>query len=552
MRKTKQKRKKKNIFSTKASEEVRELERYIKEFSTFLPLPVCLINGNKVIIEANHALLEFSGYKENEIMGQKIDILFANNRKISNFLKKLFKEKKVLNREIDFLDKKEGVIAINLFASPRKNYQNKIVGYFLAMSDINELKRLQNNLTEKVHERTAELQKTHDALLQTLEEVNVAKAEIEKEERRTGAILSNFLDPVIVVDNDHKIIFLNPVAEKVFGLREDILGKTIVSKNNKFSFSDFGKIINQDFEVQEIEVDKSKNPIVEEVIIYSGKKEKDKISPFSVHSPGDKKESVVYKVLTAPVHDEKNIGFGKMKVFYDLTREKMIDRMKTEFVSVAAHQLRTPLSAIKWAIKMIMDGDVGEITEEQKEVLMKGYISNERVIGLINDMLNVSKIEEGRFGYTFKIGNINELLNKILKDYKEEINNKNIKITTKRPKNIPQISFDREKMELALKNIMANSIRYTPEGGKIEINLRVNNNLKLIVKDNGVGIPKGEQEKLFTKFFRGENVVRMQTEGSGLGLFIVKNIIEKHNGKIEINSEEGRGTIVEITLPVSK
>jgi len=542
----------KKILLKRASEDVRELERYIKEFSTFLPLPVCLINSSKVIIDVNSAFLKLSGYLESEIMGQKIEKMFAKNKIISAFLKKLFKEKKILKKEVEFLDKNNQISIVNLFASPRKNHQNKIVGYFLAMSNIDELKKLQNNLEGKVKERTEELQKTHDALLQTLEEVNIAKAEIEKEQKRTGAILSNFLDPVVVVDNNNKIIFLNPAAEKIFGSAKEALGKNLKSKSKRFSFQDFQEIINQKFEVREIELDKHHNPVVEEVIIYSNEEKNEEESPFSADLSKKGKESIVYKVLTATVCDEKNICFGRMKLFYDLTREKMIDKMKTEFISIAAHQLRTPLSATKWAIKMVVDGDMGNITEIQKDILMKGYISNERVIGLINDMLYVSKIEEGRFGYTFGVGDISEVLDKIFNESKEDIKNKSINLKIKKPNIIPKISLDKEKMELAIRNIFENSIRYTPENGKIEAIVKLNKNLKLIIKDNGVGIPKDNQKKLFTKFFRGENVVRMQTEGSGLGLFIVKNIIEKHGGKIEIKSEEGNGTEVIITLPLIK
>jgi len=546
------KKRDKKISFKRASEDVRELERYIKEFSTFLPLPVCLINSSKVIIDVNSAFLEFSSYLEGEIMGQKVEKLFAKNKIINIFLKKLFKEKKILRKEIEFLNKNNESFIVNLFASPRKNYQNKIVGYFLAVSDIDELKKLQNNLEGKVKERTKELQKTHDALLQTLEEVNVAKAEIEKEQRRTGAILSNFLDPVVVVDNDYKIIFLNPASEKIFGPAKETLGKKLKSKNKRFSFQDFQGIVNQKFDVREVELDKNQHPAVEEVIIYSDE-EKEEESPFSASLSKKEKENIVYKVLTATVCDEKNICFGRMKLFYDLTREKMIDKMKTEFISIAAHQLRTPLSATKWAIRMVVDGDVGEVTENQKEILMKGYISNERVIGLINDMLYVSKIEEGRFGYVFGIGDIGEILDKIFNEQREEIKNKSINLKIKKPDVIQKISLDKEKLELALRNIIENSIRYTPENGKVEITVKEKNKeLKISIKDNGVGIPEDEQKKLFTKFFRGENVVRMQTEGSGLGLFIVKNIIEKHNGKIEIKSEEGNGTEVILTLPLIK
>ena len=240
-----------------------------------------------------------------------------------------------------------------------------------------------------------------------------------------------------------------------------------------------------------------------------------------------------------------------MKIFYNLTREKMLDKLKSEFISIAAHQLRTPLSAIKWVIKMVLDGDVGKITEEQKKLLFKGYQSNERIIELVNDMLNVSRIEDGRFGYSYQKENFEEALQIVMDSLENRIKEKSIKFEVKKNAKVPEIFMDKTKMVLVLQNLIENAVKYTPEFGKILVNLEVGKNfLKVRIKDNGVGIPKKDQEKMFSKFFRAENVMRMQTEGSGLGLFIVKNVIQKHGGEINFTSEEGMGTEFVFTLPL--
>lgn len=232
-------------------------------------------------------------------------------------------------------------------------------------------------------------------------------------------------------------------------------------------------------------------------------------------------------------------------------RVQELDKTKSEFISIAAHQLRTPLSAIKWTFKMMIDEDVGEITLEQKEFLKRGYITNERMISLVNDLLNVSRIEEGRFGYEFKPKAIEDIIETLLKAAYPLLEEKRINFVLNKPaKPLRKINADAEKLTLALENILNNAIKYTPPKGKISLLVEEKENqLTIIVTDSGVGVPKDQISKLFTKFFRGSNVIRLQTDGSGLGLFITKNVIEKHKGYITIQSEESRGTVVKIALP---
>jgi signal transduction histidine kinase len=231
----------------------------------------------------------------------------------------------------------------------------------------------------------------------------------------------------------------------------------------------------------------------------------------------------------------------------------MLDKMKSEFISIAAHQLRTPLSAIKWVIKMVLDGDSGPLNEEQKKLLFRGYVSNERIIELVNDMLNVSRIEEGRFGYTFGESNFQEVLDIVLDSLANTIKEKKIKFVLDRPKILPQIYMDKSKMILVFQNILENAAKYTPEYGTIRVGVEAGKELlRVKVADNGVGIPEADQQKIFSKFFRAGNVMRMQTDGSGLGLFIVKNIVNRHGGDITFSSHEGRGTEFVFTLPLNK
>ena len=233
-------------------------------------------------------------------------------------------------------------------------------------------------------------------------------------------------------------------------------------------------------------------------------------------------------------------------------RLKEVDQMKTEFISVASHQMRTPLSAIKWVLRMILDGDLGPLNAQQKEMLTKGYQTNERMIYLINDLLNVSRIEEGRFQYRFVHTSLEEVVEGIIQETYNSVTKKGIKFSyNKSPTPLPRVTIDPQKIHLVLQNLFDNAIKYTPQGGRVIVSLqRDRNQIVFSIKDTGVGVPHDQQRHIFAKFFRADNVIRMQTDGSGLGLFIAKSIIEKHGGAIWFESMEGKGTTVYFSLPI--
>ena len=237
-----------------------------------------------------------------------------------------------------------------------------------------------------------------------------------------------------------------------------------------------------------------------------------------------------------------------------IEKEKYLESIKRDFVSVAAHQLRTPLSAIKWAIAMLSEKNSNKFTKDQNDLLEKAAISNNKMIDLIDDLLNVAKIEEGKFVYNPKDVDIIDLMQKILESKKDELKNRNtkIKFESQPAGERPKVFCDGEKIQLAILNIIENAMRYTMPGGSIAVSVREEgNNVKISVKDDGIGIPSDQQRLLFTKFFRGRNAIKHQTSGSGLGLFIVKNIIEAHGGRVLFESVENKGTTFLISLPVN-
>ncbi|MDA3814843.1 MAG: ATP-binding protein, partial [Patescibacteria group bacterium] len=516
-------------LSQQIYEDIESLEKYIEEFSFFLPLSVFTINPRKVIVDLNESAKKMTGFNEIDLVGEYTNVFFKDKALIDDFLEKAIKKDVIKNQEMIIITKESKEIPISASVAKRKDREGNFIGFFLAISDITEIKKLQEGLEEKVSERTKELERTKKSLINMLEDTEDARKKVEEEKNKTSLILSNLVDPIIVVDENGCISLLNPAAKEVLGLKDDDLGQQAFANEN-YSMNNFQKIARKDFEVKEINEDKPEEERSEEITIQTGGKE------------------AIYKVITAKVFD-KELYLGTMKIFHDLTREKAIDRMKSEFISIAAHQLRTPLSAIKWVIKMVLDGDSGKLNDEQKELLDKGYKSNERIIELVNDLLSVSRIEEGRFGYDFNMCDFQEVVNIVEDNIKNLIKKNSQKLKITKPNKIPRVYIDKERILLVLQNLVDNAIKYTPEFGKIEIIIEKKDDdfLEVAVKDNGVGIPEEDKVKLFTKFFRATNVMRMQTEGSGLGLFIARNIIEEHKGRIYVESEEGKGTKISFT-----
>ncbi len=228
-----------------------------------------------------------------------------------------------------------------------------------------------------------------------------------------------------------------------------------------------------------------------------------------------------------------------------------VDKMKSEIISVVAHQLRTPLSAIKWTLKILLDKDAGDITKEQQELLTKGFESNERMIALINDMLAVDRLESGKLKYNFVPVQFEELVQEMIGNLIPLATQKNIRVEFSMPKELlPKIKIDPDKMRDVLQNLIDNAIKYTKNDGLITIGVsREEDELHFWVKDNGIGIPEEEKDKIFARFYRADNAIHTETDGSGLGLFIALSVVKRHGGKIWFDSVLNQGTTFHLILP---
>lgn len=239
------------------------------------------------------------------------------------------------------------------------------------------------------------------------------------------------------------------------------------------------------------------------------------------------------------------------KVMGIAKREERLGKAKSEYISLLAHQLRTPLSGTKWNLKTLLDGDWGPLTARQKRFLERSYETNEAMIALVRDLLDVTRIEDGKYGISPKRGDLSALVLRIADEHRAAAREAGVTLAVKKPKGRISTMIDEEKFGMALGNLIENAIRYNRSHGKVEVTVSKDGGMaKIAVSDTGAGIPAGQASKLFTKFFRGTNVMKMQVQGFGLGLYITKNIVEGHGGSIAVESKEGRGSTFTISLPM--
>ena len=359
------------------------------------------------------------------------------------------------------------------------------------------------------------------------------------ERNQREAIMNNLVDGVIEYDNDLRILLMNPQAENLLGVTFKEISDIAISPSILEKKPHFQALV----EVM--------HPVLAPHASASQKIPGSKARKMTISTSQPKR---TLEVTMTRVVDENGKLVGFLKILHDIKREVLLERIKAEFVSIAAHQLRTPLSAMKWTMRLLLDGDYGKIPQVQRDVLERTYESNERMITLVDDLLNVARIEEGRFMYKPVFADLSNIIQSVVLETKKQHRDKKVRIMFVKPNDkLPKIRVDVASIKLALQNICDNAVLYTESVATIIITaVSSNKQITISVQDTGMGISEEERPRIFTKFFRSPRAFRLAPNQSGLGLFIVKNIIEAHGGKIWFESKVDKGTIFYFTLPVRK
>lgn len=378
-----------------------------------------------------------------------------------------------------------------------------------------------------------------DSLSKSIEEIKQKKAIIEVERNELKSIIQSITDGVCVVDSNRNIILLNQVAEKMLGWQENkVAGQsldkslTLLVNSKKISVDEICPVIPNFSE---------KYPIIHKEAQLV-RQDKNSHEPLYVNLVSSALLSV----------DAKNEFAGCVIVLHDITKERKLEEMKLDFVSIAAHELRTPLTVIKGFLSVFISENMGVLSNEGKEFILK-IKTHLAVLGvLVENLLNISKVEQGSLALNIVILDWVDNVKEVVNDFTERASNKKLTLEMMSPvdKTI-SLSVDKIRINEVLSNLLTNAINYTKDGDKITVSIEKNDHEVIThITDTGIGIPADEIGRLFIKFYQVSSKFSENAQGTGLGLYISKSIVELHHGKIWVNSQLGKGSTFSFSLPI--
>lgn len=490
-------------------------------------LSITDIAGN--ILYANRQFQEASGYSLNELLGQSNRILKSGFHDPS-FYQEMWNAVSIGNvwrGEVKNRAKNGEYFWNDLTISPVYSDSRDIKQYIFVGHVVTEKKKLQ--------QRQEKLNDMQEAVLSLVEDQLHSEAALTKAKATDDAMLSSIGEGLVYVDPAGKVMYMNRMAEQLLelekGAASDIDWIEIASAQNEKG---------EAYPVEQLPANivlQGLAPLaksgISKPIYYRSKKGR----VFPVHV-----------TVTNVTVDE--LVLGAIIVFEDISQELQVDKAKTEFVSLASHQLRTPLSAINWYSESLVNEEIGSLNEEQKKYAQRIRVSNSRMTELVNALLNVSRIDMGTFAITPEKIDISEVAQTIIDEVSVLAEKKDVVLRVEMGEKLPTIFADPKLLGIVFQNLLSNAIKYTPKKGEIICRIYEKGSMiRVEVQDSGYGIPEHQQRKIFTKLFRADNVVGKEEQGTGLGLYIIKSIVDHSGGSIHFSSVENKGTTFVVDLP---
>ena len=388
-------------------------------------------------------------------------------------------------------------------------------------------------VTSVLEHKINDLNQAEKAMLNILEDSRELEDVLKEERDRIKAIASSMGEGLVVIDKNYRIIFINVTASKLLEISpEKAIGQDIKEIAPLFKGE---KPVSSD-ELPATKVFESGATVMADIN-----------DDFYYNLPSGKK----FPIILADTPLKGNGITGAVIVFRDITEEKQLEEAKSNFLSIASHQLRTPLTAIRWYAEMLSAGDAGKLKKQQKEFVGEIYGSVLKMIEMINTFLVLSRIESGRTKNEPVEINLSKFTEEIIHDFKPLIDEKKIKVKLTADDNLPIVISDRIMIRQVIANLLSNGVNYVDKNGEILIEIKTSGKeIVYSIKDNGIGIPENQKNKIFERFFRAGNAQLKIPSGTGLGLSLIKQVVELWKGRIWFESKEGKGAKFYFTIPI--
>ena len=381
-----------------------------------------------------------------------------------------------------------------------------------------------------------------------------------QEERKLTAIVDNLGEGLIVVEPTGRVLYVNPVAERLLNLGNTADYENFIAMDTSTGAISWTKTS------KSTEVAKTEARTVDMKILSSSQREMAQHQTVIVEAnvngnQSNGASSRVLRIIASHFSDEHNNVAGTVYVFDDITNEHEIEQMKSEFVSLVSHELRTPLTSIIGFISLILDGKTGKINQKQHESLSRAHRQSKRLAALINDLLDVSRIEAGRIEMKQEHVQIDRIAKRRIEELRPQADEKAISLFLEAQSNLPRMIADADRIGQIFVNLIGNAIKFTPDNGKVTVRIskslqngKVTDGFHVEVVDTGPGIPTEDREKVFDKFQQlGSVYTRKPYGGTGLGLSIAAGIVEAHGGRLWVDTgDNGQGSNFQFFIPLEK